>query len=235
MRGIIATGNFEPKELMAKIEASRTKDAHSRLPEISVDKPLRLGPAKARSARVTVIDLGVTAGIIAQLRQLGCAVTLVPYHVTADIITRTRPRGVIISGGPEQDAGLRETTKNIKALIGKVPLLGIATGCQVLARAMGAEVVRLRCGHHGVNYPVYSPGSYKGAITVQNHSWVVDIDSLKGIKQLKVTAYNLNDRTIEGFESRKLRCIGAQYNPVSPGFDEVNEVFIRFLKMATAR
>jgi carbamoylphosphate synthase small subunit len=61
----------------------------------------------------------------------------------------------------------------------------------------------------------------------------VDVDSLNKIKDIKITGYNLNDRTVEEIESKKLKIIGIQYCPVSPGFNEVNDVFKRFKKMLT--
>jgi carbamoyl-phosphate synthase small subunit len=109
--------------------------------------------------------------------------------------------------------------------------MGISTGHQVLARALGAKLMRLKSGHRGVNYPIQNPASYKGEITVQNHGLVVDQDSLAKIKELKITAYNLNDRTVEEMESKKLRLLGVQYYPASPGLNEINPVFNKFLKM----
>jgi carbamoylphosphate synthase small subunit len=46
-----------------------------------------------------------------------------------------------------------------------------------------------------------------------------------------VTLRNLNDSTIEEMESRRLKFISTQYYPASPGFDEVNGAFKRFLSM----
>jgi carbamoylphosphate synthase small subunit len=54
---------------------------------------------------------------------------------------------------------------------------------------------------------------------------------LRKIKEVKVTAYNLNDHTIEEIESKKLKVIGVQYNPVSAGFNQVNPILIKFSKL----
>jgi len=115
--------------------------------------------------------------------------------------------------------------------MGKVPMLGISAGHEVLALALGGEVSRMKVGHHGINYPVISPGSNKGEITVQNHSFVVDERSLKGRGDIEITKRNVNDNSIEEIFSRRLKLLSVQYYPVSPGFDEVNETFKRFLKM----
>jgi carbamoylphosphate synthase small subunit len=45
-----------------------------------------------------------------------------------------------------------------------------------------------------------------------------------------MTGFNLNDRTVEEFESKKLKVMGVQYLPVCPGFNEVNSVLQKFVK-----
>ncbi|MFH0913156.1 MAG: glutamine-hydrolyzing carbamoyl-phosphate synthase small subunit [Candidatus Omnitrophota bacterium] len=230
MLGIISSKCFTAKELLAKIEAFRKKPAQSLLPKISVSKPTRIGKEKAKY-KVAVLDLGMTNSIIRQLERLGLSLMLLPYNTPASVILRAKPKGLIISNGPEGDPALEEVADNIKPLIGKLPMLGISTGQQVLAAALGAKIVKLKLGHRGVNYPMHHPASYKGDITAQNHGFAVDIDSLNKIKEIKITGYNLNDRSVEEIESKKLKIIGTQYYPASPGFNETNNVFHRFIKL----
>lgn len=230
MLGIISTKNFESKELLAKINEFKKKPKTSVLPEISVTKPLHLGKQKAKY-KIAILDLGITQGIIRQLETLGFSLVILPYNSSAEVILSHRPKGLIISNGPEEDPGLKEVAEHLKPLIHKLPMLGISTGHQVLAAALGAKINKLRLGHRGVNYPINNPISYKGEITAQNHACVVDADSLNKIKEIKITARNLNDRSVEEIESRKLKIIGIQYYPASPGLNEVNSVFIKFLKM----
>jgi len=231
MLGIISTNHANPKELLAKIEAFR-KNEHkeSYLSKISVNRPTLRRKAGAKY-KLAILDLGITNSIIKQLENLGCALQIFPYHTKPQEILRSQAQGLIISNGPEDDPGLKEVISNVKELINKIPMLGISTGHQVLASALGAKIAKMKLGHRGLNYPMYHPGSYKAEITVQNHSSVVDADSLRKIKPIKVTGYNLNDHTTEEMESKKLKLIGVQYYPMSPGFDEINDVFKRFLKM----
>jgi carbamoyl-phosphate synthase small subunit len=228
--GAISTSCFSARELLAKIQNFRKQKKPSLLAQISVAKLTYIGKQKAKY-RLAVLDLGITQGIIRQLESLGCALQLLPFNATAAEILRLRAEGLIISGAPEEDPGLVQVAENIKPLIGKLPILGISAGHQVIARALGAKLSKLKLGHHGVNYPIHNPASYKGEITVQNHSWAVEAGSLGKIKGLKVSAYNLNDRSVEEIESRRLKIIGVQYVPASPGFEEVNPVFKRFVKM----
>lgn len=229
MLGVVSTSCFDKAKLLDKLNQLRKKGKSSLLPQISVSKPVVRGNKKGK--KIAVLDLGVTNGLLKQLESLGLSLEIFPYNATAKQILNSKAKGLIISDGAEEDVGLAEVVPNVKALIGKIPLLGISTGHQALARAMGARIVKLKLGHHGVNYPMRTPNSCKGEITVQNHSWVADSNSLKKIKDIKITGFNLNDNTVEEMESKKLKLIGVQYCPVTPGFSEVNPIFKKFIKL----
>lgn len=234
MLGIISSKSFEAKELLSNLENFRKKRAESLLPRISTTNPKQLGHKKAKY-KIAILDLGIANSIIRQLETLGLSIILLPYSILSAEVLRFKAQGLIISNGPEEDMGLKDVVINVKQLINKLPILGISTGHQILARALGAKVNKMKLGHRGVNYPIQNPASYKGEITVQNHSYVVDIDSLNKIKEIKITGFNLNDRSVEEMESKKLKIIGVQYEPVSPGFNEVNAVFKKFIKMITLK
>ena len=227
--GIISTQEFEGKKLAEKINKFKKNPAVSNFPVISV-KQLKLS-AKAKGAKIAVLDLGITNGLIKQLEALNLRLNIFPYFATAKEILAIKPKGLLISNGPENDPELIKIAANVTPLIGKLPILGVVTGCQVLALALGAKLTRLKFGHRGGNYPICRTGTFKGDITVQNHEYVIENNSLRKIKDLKVTAYNLNDHTIEEIESKKKKIIGVQYTPVSAGFSEVNPILIKFNKL----
>lgn len=227
--GIISTSEFDPKKLSEKIKEFKSKSAKSFLPLVSTQK-IRT-QSKPKGKKIAVLDLGVTNGLLAQLETLGLSISIFPHNAEAKQILSLKPKGLIISNGPENDSGLVEVEKNIKSLVGKLPILGISTGCQVLAAALGAKLTRLKLGHRGVNYPIARCGTLKGEVTVQNHGFAIDNNSLGKIKEIKVCAHNLNDHTIEEIESKKLKFMGVQYNPVSAGFGEVNPILIKFTKL----
>jgi len=231
MLGIISTQATQPKELLKALEEFKKQPRASFLPEISAHKVIVHGSPKPKQKKIAVLDLGVTQGFLRQLHLAGFHVTQLPYNTPAHDILELKAHGLVVSSGPEQDPGLAAVSETIKALIGKLPILGVASGHQALAAALGAKVQKMRLGHRGANCPVHNPSSYKGEITAQNHSYAVDAESLGRIKNLKITGCNLNDRTVEEIESRTLKFLGVQYEPACPGFDEVNPVFLRFKKM----
>ncbi|NIM03538.1 glutamine-hydrolyzing carbamoyl-phosphate synthase small subunit [bacterium] len=181
--------------------------------------------------KIAIIDLGMSNSFVKQLKTLGCNLTLLPYNTDQEKILGLNPDGLIISNGPEEDEAISGIVEVVKKLIGKIPILGISLGHEIMALALGGRLKRLKIGHRGVNYPVKSSSSHKGDITVQNHSFVVDEESIKGRDDIKITLRNVNDDSIEEMESGPLKFISTQYYPVSPGFDEINVVFKRFLEL----
>ncbi len=230
MAGVISTQTSDLNELLHKINIWRKDSKESALPSISTKKAFNAGPIKTKK-RIAVLDLGLTNSILKQLESLNVGLRILPYNTNSSEILKARYNALIISGGPENDPALEAIAREIKMLIGKLPILGISTGHQVLGVALGARLEKLKLGHHGVNYPIHNPVSYKGEITVQNHSWVIDNESFSKIKNVKVSSYNLNDRTIEEIESRKYKILGVQYIPATAGFNELNPAFTRFMQM----
>ncbi|HPS53187.1 MAG TPA: carbamoyl phosphate synthase small subunit, partial [Phycisphaerae bacterium] len=69
------------------------------------------------------------------------------------------------------------------------------------------------------------------AITVQNHGFCVDMDSLPA-DDVQVTHINLNDNTLEGFEHKKFPVFCVQYHPeASPGPHDARYLFKRFASL----
>ena len=224
---LISTGSVKRKAAVKKI-AQRKKEKTSYLKDVSVDK---LRQINTGSPRIVIIDLGICGSFVNQLKSLGPELWLAPYNITASELLKLNPAGIIVSSGPEEDPQIDVVVKTVKEVLGKVPLLGIASGLQVIGRALGGRISKLGAGHHGLNYPVMAEDTHKGEITSQNHSYVVDEDSLKGITDVRVAERNLHDHTVEKIISEQLRMIAIQYYPASPGFGQPHPIFSDFLNM----
>ncbi|MCM8787073.1 MAG: glutamine-hydrolyzing carbamoyl-phosphate synthase small subunit [Candidatus Omnitrophica bacterium] len=232
MLAIISTECFKKEELVKKIKIAASCKKESLLPKISTNKIKVIG--KKNNKKIAVLDLGLTKNIINQLEALDFSIFILPFNTEAKKILNLNPKGLIISSGPEDDVGIESVISNIKELIGKIPILGISLGCQILARSLGAKLVKLKIGHNGLNYPIKGKFSYKGEITVQNHFYTIDIKSLRKVKAIDVVAYNLNDGTVEEIESKKFKFFGILYYPVSGGFRDINPIFLKFCKILNA-
>ncbi len=232
MLGIISTQETDNAKLLNKLRTNTKNAKKDFIKKISVKDVTKIKKDSGKS-NIAILDLGITNGLIKQLETLNCNITLLPYDTGSEKILKSGFDALVISNGPEDDEANPLITQTIKEILGKIPVLGISAGHEIIALALGGKLKKMAIGHRGVNYPVKSPESFKGEITVQNHSFIVDEDSIKNRKDVEITLRNVNDNSIEEMGSKSLKFICTQYYPVSPGFEEVNPVFLRFLKITS--
>jgi len=178
--------------------------------------------------RVAVYDFGVKLNILRQLARHDIQVTVYPAKTPAAAILATNPHGVFLSNGPADPSAVVYAQENIRALLGKVPLMGICLGHQLLGLSCGAECGRLKFGHHGCNHPVKDLRTGQVVISSQNHNYA--LSNLPAC--LEQTHVNLNDHSCEGIRHRELPAFGIQYHPeAAPGPHDAQDIFADFLKM----
>ncbi len=191
-------------------------------------------PLPPADLRVVVYDFGVKWNILRGLRRAGMQVTVVPARTPAEEVLDQQPDGVLLSNGPADPAAVTYAIEAGRRLLGRVPLMGICLGHQLLALALGGRTVRLPFGHHGCNHPVKNLDSGRVEITSQNHNYAVVPDSLDPA-QVRVTHLNLNDQTIEGIAHRNEPMIAVQYHPESaPGPHDPVYLFAQFRELITS-
>jgi carbamoyl-phosphate synthase small subunit len=187
-----------------------------------------------REYRVVAVDYGAKRNILRCLHDSGCKVTAVPAGTSAADILAMNPDGVFLSSGPGDPAALPYAVKTIQDLLGKKPIFGICLGHQLLARALGGSTYKLKFGHRGLNQPVKDLSTGRIEITTQNHGFVVDLESLKGIAQS--THVHLNDGTSEGLEAPAHKAFSVQYHPeAAAGPHDALYLFDRFRRLMDAR
>jgi carbamoyl-phosphate synthase small subunit len=96
---------------------------------------------------------------------------------------------------------------------------------------MGGKTYKLKFGHRGANQPVKNLINGKVEITVQNHGFCVDLDSLPQ-GQVQITHINLNDQSLEGMRHRWLPIFSVQYHPeASAGPHDAAYLFDEFISL----
>lgn len=180
---------------------------------------------------VVIVDCGVKLSIIKGLNLRGCNVTVVPYNTTADELRFLRPDGILVSNGPGNPQDVKEVIETIKAVRGEFPIFGIGLGHQIIALSYGAKTYKMKFGHHGANHPIRNLENGKIEIAVQNHSYAVCEDSVKG-SSLEVTHSDILDGTIAGLKCEKERIFSVQYHPDSlPGDGDGCYLFDKFINI----
>ncbi len=185
----------------------------------------------AADLNIVAYDFGMKRNIPRSLRRNGFAVTVVPAQTAAADVLALKPDGVFLSNGPADPAAVTYAVNAARELLGKLPLMGICLGHQLLALAAGAETYRLKFGHHGCNHPVKDLATSAVEITSQNHNFAVAADTLDR-QAIEITHLNLNDETVEGIRHRREPMFAVQYHPEAcPGPHDANHLFQRFRQL----
>jgi carbamoyl-phosphate synthase small subunit len=242
MRGVIATGQHDPCELVEKARAARRMEGSDLVLDVTCDAPfdwrggttdeeflLRPERRAQRRLKIAAYDFGMKWNILRRFDAYGCDVRVFPATAPASELLETSPDGVFLSNGPGDPAALGYAIRNSRELIkSDVPVFGICLGHQILGLALGAHTYKLKFGHRGANHPVKQLDTGQVEITSQNHGFAVDPASLPS--DVKVTHVNLYDGTIEGLrhETKPVFCV--QYHPeASPGPHDADYLFREFM------
>ncbi len=189
---------------------------------------------EGNNPHVVVLDLGVKQNIMRLLQSRGCRVTVVPHITLPTDILSLRPDGVLLSPGPGDPELLGDVTRSVTELVGKIPMLGICLGHQVLAKVFGAKTYKMKFGHRGANHPVIDTVSGKVHITSQNHGFAVDPDGLGA--DMQVTQVHLNDDSVEAMSHVTEPIFTLQYHSeASPGPNDTEFVFNEFVQFMSER
>ncbi|MFA5349777.1 MAG: glutamine-hydrolyzing carbamoyl-phosphate synthase small subunit [Candidatus Omnitrophota bacterium] len=229
MKAVISTKDLNSKRLVEKAKASPGLVGRDLVKDVSIKRPESWN--KKGRYKVVVLDCGVKFNILRLLKENGCIVKLMPAKTELKAILNEKPDGVLLSNGPGDPAAVPYVVETVKGLIGRIPIFGICLGHQILSLVFGAKTYKLKFGHHGGNHPVKDLKTGRVYITVQNHSFCVDIDSLDK-DDIELTHINLNDNTPEGIRHKKFPILSVQFHPeASPGPNDAKYLFKDFVNM----
>jgi len=257
LKGVLATGDSEDPRMARRDVSDDVLAEKARawpglggidmVAEVSCDKPYvwkkgfetpfaacfrsnRTVERTAQGLRVAAFDYGIKHNILRILADMGFEVHVLPAKATAADARALRPDGIFLSNGPGDPEGLPYAIETIRSLMGEYPTFGICLGHQLTSLALGAKTFKLKFGHHGGNHPVQNLATGKVEISVQNHCYAVDPETLPG--EAKPYFINLNDRSLEGFYHTELPVFAVQFHPeASPGPNDFTFLFDQFARM----
>jgi len=209
MRAIAVAGDASVDEAVLAAQARPGLIGRSLVSEVSCTRPYAVSDSGV--ARIAVVDYGCKRSILQRLAAAGAAVTVFPHAATVRELHTFD--GILLSNGPGDPEPLHDEVETVRALLGRVPMLGICLGHQLLALATGHETYKLPFGHRGANHPVLDKRSDRVLVTSQNHGFAVKASAAK-----EVTHVSLYDGTVEGLDFPWLRARSVQFHPeAGPG------------------
>ena len=247
MRGIIATGDADPRALVDRAQALPSMAGSDLVLGVTCEQPFDWTPSAQngsageafsppppvrarRRLRIAAYDFGMKWNILRRFTAYDCDVRVFPATAPASDLIAAGPDGVFLSNGPGDPSVLSYAVSNARQLVdADIPVFGICLGHQILSLAMGGETYKLKFGHRGANHPVKQLDNGKVEITSQNHGFAVNPDSLPS--DVQITHVNLYDGTVEGLRhaTRPVFCV--QYHPeASPGPHDADYLFNQFVE-----
>jgi len=175
-----------------------------------------------------------TYNLYQYLWELGAEVQVVRNdRITLEEALALAPQGVVISPGPctPREAGI--SVELIRALAGKVPILGVCLGHQCIGEAFGGRVVGAGEIVHGKTSLIHHTG--EGVLrglpdpfpAVRYHSLVVERESLP--PELEVTAWT-DKGLVMALRHRHLPVEGVQFHPESIATPVGKDILRNFLE-----
>jgi len=196
-------------DALEQVRAQPTMEGAALVAQVSTPAPYVAHPDG--DVRVALVDYGAKRSIVRRLSRAGASVTVFPHVPDPDQLSTYD--GVLLSNGPGDPAPLIEETDVVRSILGRVPVLGICLGHQLLGLATDHETVKLPFGHRGANHPVLDRRTGRVLVTSQNHGFAVV--PTEGVEETHVSLY---DGTVEGFAFPELEASSVQFHPeAGPG------------------
>jgi carbamoyl-phosphate synthase small subunit len=209
MRAAVVAGDASIEETLRAVREQPQMHGRALAANVSTPGPYDYSP-RGRT-RIAVVDYGCKRSILRRLAKAGAAVTVFPHDADPEELERFG--GVLLSNGPGDPEPLVDEIETVRALLGRVPILGICLGHQLLALATGHETFKLPFGHRGANHPVLERTTDRVLVTAQNHGFAV-----KPSKGREASHVSLYDGTVEGLEYPDLGARSVQFHPeAGPG------------------
>ena len=160
-----------------------------------------------------------TYNLVQYLGELGAEVRVsMNDGIELEEIAQLNPAKIVISPGPRtpNEAGISLAV--VARFAGKIPLLGVCLGHQVIGRAFGATIGRASRIVHGKTAAVHHDGRtlYRGLPNpfpaMRYHSLAVERETLPDCLEVAAETF---DGTIMGLRHRECDIEGVQFHPES--------------------
>ena len=176
-----------------------------------------------------------TYNLVQYLGELGVEVRVYRNDkITTEQIAGLKPDGIVISPGPGSPENAGISIAAIKALGGKIPILGVCLGHQAIGQAYGGEIIRAERIMHGKTSPIHHDGKtiFNGLPNpfeaTRYHSLLVKRDTLPPLLEISAES---DQGEIMGVRHKNHPIEGVQFHPESILTHVGKELLRNFLRL----
>jgi carbamoyl-phosphate synthase small subunit len=208
------------------VENPESYDSINWVERVSCKEVIRYNEGAGK--KVVLVDCGVKANIIRCLVRRGCEVIRVPWNYD---YTDMQFDGLFLANGPGDPDKCGAAVDILKKQMSqsRKPICGICMGNQLLAKAAGATIYKLKYGHRSHNQPVREVGTNRCYVTSQNHGYAVDASTLGN--EWRELFVNMNDGSNEGIRHQTNPWFSSQFHPEAcSGPVDTEFMFDRFIE-----
>lgn len=156
-------------------------------------------------------------------------------QITVDEIEKIQPQGIILSPGPKRPWDAEVCVQTVERLQGKIPILGVCLGHQVLGHCCGATVEKGERPMHGKVTEITNMGTgvFEGLPkkfkVTRYHSLIVKENSIPADYHIDAVS---EDGAVMGLSHKNLPLYGVQFHPEAVLTEYGHELLENFCRIA---
>jgi GMP synthase (glutamine-hydrolysing) len=173
-------------------------------------------PERAAPGPVVVLDFGSQfAQLIARrVRELDVYSELLPHDTPYEELERRGTQAIILSGGPMSVYDEAAPKPDAAIWSGRIPVLGICYGAQLMARELGGDVLATDQREYGpANVTITSPDSLFAGIEREQPVWMSHGDSITRLPDGFVATAETDSAPYAGLADPSRNLYGIQFHP----------------------
>ncbi|HXF82406.1 MAG TPA: glutamine-hydrolyzing GMP synthase [bacterium] len=165
---------------------------------------------------IVVLDFGAQyAQLIARrVRELRVHSLILPYDTPADELLRLRPKGIILSGGPNSVYDPGAPRADAALFDGRIPVLGICYGMQLMAHTLGGRTAPAGGREYGrTRLFVDDRGDLFRGLEARLLCWMSHGDAVAQLPPGFVALARTDHTPVAAMADRARRLYGVQFHP----------------------
>ena len=170
-----------------------------------------------RQDLILILDFGsqYTQLIARRVREIGIYSIVKPYDISFTEIKKIKPKGIILSGGPNS-VNFKKTLRPPKMIYKlNVPILGICYGMQLIAKEFGGSVIESNKKEFGHSVFKIKKKSqlFSGISTHDSNVWMSHSDKVIKIPQGFISTGESTNSKVAALQHKNLKIYAIQFHP----------------------